>query len=180
MNATNSYHLSEEEIIIAIVDTADLDRFQQQHLAQCSQCRSQIEAMNNDLVHMGRIAESTSPKVTQLFRAPSAGKERTVWLPFGRKLAAGLAVAIACVIVGGLFWQNQLSNRRQQFAREMLEAELLMRQVNVLVENPLPETIMTIGAEGVDKHDEDFFRFLIPDESANATISRNGKKGLIT
>ena len=180
MKATNSYHLSEEEIIIAVVDTADLDRSQQQHLAQCSQCRSQIKAMNDDLTNMGRIAESISPPVTKPFRAPSARKDRMGWLPLGRKLTAGLAVAIACVVVGGLFWQNQLSNRRQQFAREMLEAEQLMHQVNLLVENPLPETIMTIGAEGMDEHDEDFFRFLIPDENANTTISRKGKKGLIT
>ena len=146
MNTTKNYHLNEEEIIMAVVDTADLDLSQQQHISQCSRCRSQIQAMNDDLADMGRIAESTSPKVTRPFRAPSGQPERTGRFRFGRKLAAGLAVTIACVIVAGLFWQNQLSHRRQQFAREMLEAEQLMRQVNVLVENPLPETIMSIGA----------------------------------
>jgi hypothetical protein len=129
---------------------------------------------------MGHIAEATSPLPTKPFRVPETHRARTGWLPFGRKLTAGLAAAVACVIIGGLFWQNQVSNRRQQFAREMLEAEQLMQQVNLLVENPLPETIMTIGVEGIGAHDEDFFKFLIPDESSNTTISRSGKKGLIT
>ena len=179
MKTAENYHLNEEEIIIAVVDAADLDRSQRRHLAECGQCRSQIEAMNGDLNEMARIAEAASPAVQRPFRAKSTEKEGTGWLPFGRRLAVGLAVALACVVVGGV-WQHQLSNRRQQFAREMLEAEQLMHQVNLLVENPLPKTIMTIGAEGTDEHDEEFFRFLIPDESANATISRSGKKGLMT
>jgi len=180
MKPPENIHLDEEEIIMAVVDADDLGRPQQQHLSQCSQCRSQIEAMNDDLTQLGQIAEAASPVVTKPFRAPSTRKEHAGWMPFGRKLATGLAIAVACVIIGGLFWQNQVSNRRQQFAREMAEAEQLMQQVDLLVDNPLPATIMTIGAEGIDEHDEDFFRFLIPDESSNTTISRIGKKGLIT
>lgn len=171
MKPSENYHLNEEEIIMAVVDAEDLGRLQQQHLSQCSRCRSQIEAMNDDLTNMVRIAEAASPVVTKPFRAPATDKRRAGWLPFGRKLSTGLAVVVACVIIGGLFWQNQVSNRRQQFAREMLEAEQLMQQVNLLVENPLPETIMTIGAEGIGEHDEDFFKFLIPDESIHTTIS---------
>jgi predicted anti-sigma-YlaC factor YlaD len=180
MNTAGNDHLSEEEIVAAVVDTADLNRLRQRHLTECGQCRSHVEALTDDLAQMGRIAESASPAVKRPFRAPSKAPERNRRLPFGRKLAAGLAVAVACIVVGGIFWQNQSTRRQQHVAREMQEAEQLMRQVNLLVENPLPQTIMTISAEGLSAHDEDFFRFLIPDESREATLSRSATKGLIT
>lgn len=180
MNTAENSHLNAEEIIRAVVDAADLEGSQRQHLAGCSRCRAQIEALTGDLDKMAQIAEASSPKVTRAFRAPAADAEPRAWLPFGRRLATALAVALACIIVGGLFLQNHLSNRSQRFAREMHEAEQLMRQVNQLVENPLPQTIMNIGAESVAENDEDFFRFLIPDENGDAAISRIWKKGLLT
>lgn len=180
MNTTANNHLSEEEIITAVVDTADLNRLQQQHLTGCSRCRSQIEALSGDLRIMAKIAEASSPAVKRPFRAPATERPGTGWVPFGRKWAAGVAVALACAVIGGLLWQSQLSNQRRQLAREMLEAEQLMRQVDRLVENPLPETVMSIGAEGVAGLDEDFFRFLIPSETGDEAISRIGKKGLLT
>jgi predicted anti-sigma-YlaC factor YlaD len=178
MNSVENNHLSEKEILVAVVDAADLDRPRRQHLAACGHCRSQIEAVTGDLAQMSRIAESTSPAVKRPFRAPPQERARRHRLPFGRRLAAGLAVAVACIIVGGIYWQNQLQQR--QFVQEMAEAEQLMRQVDLLVENPLPQTIMSISAEGLGAHDEDFFRFLIPDESRDSTLSRSAKKGLIT
>jgi hypothetical protein len=180
MNTLKNNHLSEEEIIIAVVDAADLDRPRRQHLAACGPCRSQIEAVTEDLTRMSRIAESTSPAVKRPFRAPIKAQEQDRRRPFGRRLTAGLAVAVACIAIGGIYWQYQSTQRQQQTAREMLEAEQLMRQVNLLVENPLPQTIMSISAEGLGAHDEEFFRFLIPDESGDTTISRSAKKGLIT
>lgn len=178
MNTAGHQHLNEEEIIMAVVDTADLNRPQQKHLADCSRCRSQIEALSGDLSKMAQIAEATSPAITKPFRVPAADSGQTGWLPFGRRLATGLAVAVACIIIGGLYLQNHLDNRSLRFAKEMHEAEQLMRQVDRLVENPLPDTIMTISAEGVVENDEDFFKFLIPDENGDAAISRIGKKGL--
>ena len=180
MNTAEHQHLNEEEIITAVVDTADLDRPQQQHLADCNHCRSQIEALSGDLNKMAQIAEATTPAVTKPFRAPTADGRHTGWLPLGRKLATGLALTVACIIIGGLYLQNHLDNRSMRLAQEMHEAEQLMRQVDQLVENPLPETIMTISAEGVVENDEDFFKFLIPDETGDAAISQNAMKGMLT
>lgn len=180
MNTAKHQHLNEDEIIKAIVDTDDLNRPQQHHLADCSHCRSRIEALSGDLSKMAQIAQATSPAVTRPFRAPAADRGHSGWLPFGRRLATGLAVAVACIIIGGLFLQNHLGNRSLQIAQEMHDAEQLMRQVDRLVENPLPETIMTISAEGAVGNDEDFFKFLIPDENGDAAISRIVKKGMLT
>ncbi len=180
MRTADNLHLNEDEIIMAVVDTTDLDQRQQRHLADCGHCRSQIEALSGDLKKMAQMAEATCPAVTKPFRAPVKDSGALDWLPSGRKLASGLAVAVACIIIGGLYLQSQLSNRSERFARELAEAEQLMLQVDRLVENPLPETIMTISAEGVVEHDEKFFRFLIPDETADAAISGLGKKGLLT
>lgn len=180
MNTAKHQHLNEEEIIMAVVDSADLNRPQQQHLADCNHCRSQIEALSGDLSKMAQLAEATSPVVTKPFRAPAEDRGHTGWRPFGRKLATGLAVTVACIIIGGLYLQNHLDNRSLRFAQEMHEAEQLMRQIDRLVENPLPETIMTISAEGVVENDEDFFKFLIPDENGDAAISRKVTKGMLT
>ena len=173
-------HLDDDQIIKAVVDRADLDRQLQQHLEGCRRCQSQIEALTLDLGKIAHIAAESSPVVKRPFRAPAANKSRVGWLPFGRRLTTGLAVAMACIIVGGLYWQHRADQRSQQIAREMHEAKQLMLQVNRLVENPLPEAIITIGAEGVNDHDEDFFKFLIPDESGDTALSRMRTKGLRT
>ena len=181
MNTAKHQHLNEDEIIKAIVDTDDLNRPQQHHLADCSHCRSRIEALSGDLSKMAQTRTSDKPgghKTVSEHRQRIRGT--TGWLPFGRRLATGLAVAVACIIIGGLFLQNHLGNRSLRIAQEMHDAEQLMRQVDRLVENPLPETIMTISAEGAVGNDEDFFKFLIPDENGDAAISRIVKKGMLT
>ena len=45
----NKSHLGENDILQAVIDDTDLSMLQQQHLQECSQCRSQKERLENEL-----------------------------------------------------------------------------------------------------------------------------------
>jgi hypothetical protein len=61
----------------------------------------------------------------------------------------------------------------------MVEAERLMTQVNMLVENALPQVYLDIVGETSLNLDEDFMDFLIPTNESAARIPASAKKGSI-
>ncbi|MCK5202848.1 MAG: hypothetical protein KAR15_03210, partial [Desulfobacterales bacterium] len=64
-------------------------------------------------------------------------------------------------------------------AQDMVEAERLMTQVNILVENALPQVYLDIVGETSLNLDEEFMDFLIPTNESAARISASAKKGSI-
>ena len=61
----------------------------------------------------------------------------------------------------------------------MVEAEKLMTEINVLVENALPQVYLDIVADTDLKLDDDFIDFLIPTSEDDPKISALAKKGSI-
>lgn len=173
--ATN--HLDENALIAGLVDPAELHEDQRRHLADCPRCRAQIEALSGDLEKMARVAEILSPKPAGPIRAPWESPRRAARTPFARRFAIGLALATVCLLLGGLYWQDLMDRRH---ARGMIEARQLMREINALVENPLPPAVMALSPDSGTANDEDFFKFLIPEEPGKPALSRIGEKGLRT
>lgn len=170
--ATN--HLDENALIAGLVDPAELHEDQRRHLADCSRCRAQIEALSGDLEKMARIAERLSPRPAGPLRAPWESSRPPARPSFARRFAIGLALATVCLLLGGLYWQDLMDRRH---ARGMIEARQLMREINALVENPLPPAVMALSPESGAANDEDFFKFLIPEEPGKPALSRIGEKG---
>jgi hypothetical protein len=148
-------HLGEDHILQAVIDDTDLSMLQQQHLAECSQCQSHRERLENELKHLGQLAERYAPEPLRRINVAD-DRARS---PFSIRRFAVSAAA--------------------DLAQDMVEAERLMTEVNVLVENALPQVYLDIVGETNLNMDEDFIDFLIPPYEGAPRISALAKKGSI-
>ena len=174
----NEPHLGEDDVLQAVIDDTDLSKLQQQHLAECPRCRSQRERLENELTHLGQTAERYAPEP---LRRITVAHDK-VRAPFSIRGFAFSAAAVAAVII--VVWATFLIRSQQQgrignLAQNMVEAERLMTEINVLVENALPQVYLDIVGDTNLNLDEDFIDFLIPTNEDAPKISALAKKGPI-
>ena len=174
----NEPHLAEDRILQAVIDDTDLSTLQQQHLAECSRCQSHRERLKNELTHLGQLAERYAPEPLRRINVADDNAR----LPLLIRRFAVCAAAVAAVII--VVWATFLLRSQQQggidnLAQNMVEAERLMTEVNVLVENALPQVYLDIVGETNLNMDEDFIDFLIPTSEDTHRISVFAKKGSI-
>jgi predicted anti-sigma-YlaC factor YlaD len=174
----DAFHLNEDDILQAVIEEADLSELQQQHLAECSQCRLNKERLENELAHLGQLAERYAPEPRR--RVTLA--ENKIQSPFlFRQFAFGAAAVAAVIIVvwAAILIRGQQPGNVGNLAQNMVEAERLMTEINVLVENALPQVYLDIVGETNFNTDEDFIDFLIPTNGSAPRISALAKKGSI-
>jgi predicted anti-sigma-YlaC factor YlaD len=174
----NEPHLEENDILQAVIDNTDLSVLQQQHLVECSQCRSSKQRLEQELARMGQLAERYAPKPQRRIIVA----EQKVRSPLLNRRFAFSAAAVAAVILvvwGTFLIRNQQQGSIGNLAQNMVEAERLMTQINVLVENALPQVYLDIVGETNLNLDEDFMDFLIPTPEGTPRISAFTKKGSI-
>ena len=169
-------HLAEDHILQAVIDDTDLSTLQQKHLAQCSRCQSHRQRLENELAHLGQLAERYAPEPLRRINVADDNAR----LPLLIRRIAVSAAAVAAVII--VVWATFLLRSQQQggidnLAQNMVEAERLMTEVNVLVENALPQVYLDIVGETNLNMDEDFIDFLIPNYEGVPQISALVKKG---
>ncbi|MGW8303846.1 MAG: hypothetical protein ACWGNO_17335 [Desulfobacterales bacterium] len=175
----NEPHLTEDHILQAVIDDTDLSTLQQQHLAQCSRCQSHRQRLENELTHLGRLAERYAPQ--PLRRITVADDKARSPLLIRRFAVSAAAVAAVIIIVWAAFLlRSQQQGGIDNLAQNMVEAERLMTEVNVLVENALPPVYLDIVGETNLNMDEDFIDFLIPPYEGVPQISALAKKGSIS
>jgi hypothetical protein len=174
----NEPHLAEDHILQAVIDETDLSTLQQQHLAECSRCRSHRERLENELTHLGRLAERYAPE--PLRRITVVQDKVPSGFSIRRFAFSAAAVAAVIIVVWATFLiRSQQPGRIGNLAQDMVEAERLMTEVNVLVENALPQVYLDIVGETNLNLDEDFIDFLIPTYEGVPQISALAKKGSI-
>jgi hypothetical protein len=174
----NVFHLSEDDILQAVIDEADLSVLQRQHLVECSRCRSSKERTENELMHLGQLAERFTPE--PLRRVTLAkDKIRAPFLIRGFVLGAAAAALIIIVVWAAFLTQSPPPGNVGNLAQNMVEAERLMTEIDGLVENALPPGYLDIVGETRSSQDQDFMDFLIPDNGSTPRISAVGKKGSI-
>ena len=178
IHSSDEPHLAEDHILQAVIDDTDLSALQQQHLAQCSRCQSQRERLKKELIHLGQLAERYAPQPLRRINVT----DDSVRSPFSIRGFAFSAAAVAAVII--VVWATFLIRSQQQgrignLAQDMVEAETLMTEINVLVENALPQVYLDIVGETNMNLDEDFIDFLIPTNEDVQRISASAKKGSI-
>jgi len=174
----NEPHLAENEILQAVIDDIDLSDPQKGHLAQCPRCRSQKEQLEHELARLGQLAKRYSPapqrRITLVER-----KERSFFFSRGFVFGAATVAAAVLVILGAFLIRSQQHGNVGNLAKNMVEVERLMTQVNALVENALPPVYLDIVGETDLNADEDFFDFLIPTTDEAHKISALAEKGPI-
>ncbi len=175
----DAIHLAEDDILQAVIDDADLSALQKQHLAECFRCRSNKERLESELTNLGQLAERYAPEP---LRRVSLAKDK-IWSPFLiRRFAFGAAAAAAAIIVvwAAFLIKGPPPGSVGNLAQNMVEAERLMTEINVLVENALPQVYLDIVGETNTNLDEDFIDFLIPTKGGAPRISALAKKGSLS
>ena len=171
-------HLAENDILQAVIDAADLSDLQRMHLAQCSRCRAQKEQLEQELARLGKLAKRYSPAPQKRIIVVER-KDRSVFFSWGFAFSAAAVAAAILVMLGTFFIRSQHHGTDGNLAQNMLEAEKLMSEVNVLVENALPPVYLDIVGETDLSADEDFLDFLIPITDGAPSISALAEKGSI-
>jgi hypothetical protein len=174
----NEPHLGEEDMLQAVIDDSDLSALQQQHLAECSECRSQRERLENQLAHMGQMAERYAPEPMRRITV-AHDKVRSPFSIRGFAFSAAAVAAVIIVVWATFLIRSQQQGRIENLAQNMVEAEKLMTEINVLVENALPQVYLDIAADTNLNLDEEFIDFLIPTNEDDPRISAFAKKGSI-
>ena len=174
----NKPHLEEDDILQAVIDDTDLSVQQQQHLAECSQCRVSKERLEHELTRLGQLAERYAPKPQKRIIVAEQ-KVRWPLLNWKTAFSAAAVAAVILIVWGTVLIQNQQQGTIGNLAQDMVEAERLMTQIDMLVENALPQVYLDIIGETSLSLDEDFMDFLIPIDEGAARISTLAKKGSI-
>ena len=170
MSFYKSVHLSEDQLITAVVGEGDLSPSSREHLTACPRCRDEKVQLARDLVQIGRWAEHYAPSSKQKVLIP-ASEYRSVF-PWPRHCKAVFGMVLsAMLLVVFVWWLGNLGitpeNGLEMAAYENLEAERLMIEVNMLTENALPAVYMEITGEShveesYTDFDEEFMQFVIP------------------
>ncbi|MEJ2099173.1 MAG: hypothetical protein P8X68_04265 [Desulfobacterales bacterium] len=175
----NELHLTENDILQAVIDDTDLSDRQKAHLAQCIHCRSLKEQLEKELARLGQLAKRYSPspqrRITVFER-----KERSPFFAWRFALSAAAIVAVILVVLGTFLIRNQQQRSIGNLAQNMVEAERLMTEVNVLVESALPPVYLDIIGETDSSTEEDFIDFLIPSTDGAPRTSAWAEKGSVS
>jgi hypothetical protein len=162
-------HLGEDHILQAVIDDTDLSTLQQQHLAECPRCQSHRERLENELTHLGQLAEHYAPEPLRRINVTD-DKIRSPLSIRGFAFSAAAVAAVIIVVWATFLIRSQQQGRIGNLAQDMVEAERLMTEINVYLD--------IVGETNLDL-DEDFIDFLIPTNEGVPRISALAKKGSI-
>jgi len=165
MNSNNIHHLDENQLIQAVVDASDLPITVQAHLAACRHCQNSKQSFERELTNLGQLARQFAPKPQRRISLP-VQKTRSRFSNFRdwrSIIAAAATVAVVFVVVWGInIARNGSEHRTANRVAEMQAAKQLMTEVDMLVDNALPNFYLEISGEKNPDYDEEFYQFLIP------------------
>ena len=177
MNKDNGSHLSEEQIYKAIIDKSQLLPSENEHLSDCSECRTAVESFEKDLKLLGQTAERFVPLPKKRMVLHEKIGKNFLW---GRRTSFAAAITILFFVITMhsdsmklLFYKTDIANS------ELYSEDILMTEVNNLVENSLPAKYLFISDEENTDYDEDFLDFIVPSVD-DGVLSGTEKGGYIS
>jgi hypothetical protein len=158
-------HLSEDDLIIASIDAADLSYEMREHLDNCPTCSSEITRLETQMGKLGEIASrlSPSPKRKIVLEEKSFGSPQGSIRNWGLILKPAAAVAMVAIVAAWFFVFKVVPQQGvADLLQEMVEDERLMTEISLLEENPMVETFLEISTEGDSVLSEEFIDFINP------------------
>ena len=159
-------HLSEEQLICAVVQEDDLGQVAKNHLLACSRCKTEKERFEHDLNSLSRLAKDFTPKPVK--RPAPDLKDKKMLRPFRPITAAGLAIMFLLV---ALWWtdpKEPLENTMySQVLQEMEEDIDLMEKIEMLESLALSGMVMETNGEPYGQLNEEFLNFVVPFENGS-------------
>ena len=177
MNKQNGFHLSEDQIYKAVIDKSQLLPSENEHLSDCSKCRTALESFQNDLKLIGQTAERfvPLPKRRKILYEKTDKNSLFGW---GTSFAAAITILFFVITMHSDSIKLLFSNKTDIVNSEIYSEEILMTEVNNLVENSLPAKYLFISDEENLDYDEDFIDFVVPsiDDDLLSVIKKGGYK----
>ena len=180
MKIDNEYHLDENQLIQAVVDSNDLPAPVQAHLAACRQCLAGTQSFEQELASLGSMAERYAPKPQRPIRLPVHESKSKFGTFLNWRNAVGAVATAAAVII--VFWGTTVVRNLSDYGTdgsttELMEAKRLMTEVNMLIDNALPPLYLEISGEHHPDYDMEFFEFIIPQIENETLTSDRWKRG---
>lgn len=146
-------HLSKGELIRSIVDESNLSPARRDHLAECGSCRNERSRLEGELNSFADMASALVPPMRKTVMLPASEPARRA-RPVGLRLALGSALAAGIMVIAavGIFIHGipgrepNIANEQAALQQETASDELLMKEVNQLVDNPLPQAWADMGS----------------------------------
>jgi hypothetical protein len=153
------FHLTDDELLRAMIDPLDLDAARQAHLHSCRHCRRQTEDLTARYRRLGQMARGMTPEPRQAFRVPADHAPGRRWY---LKPAMALGVMGVLVFVVTL-WRpfTRISPTPPPMVAEKFENDArLMEEIDALVEDALPEKYRQLAGLPGDRSLEDLDAFI--------------------
>jgi hypothetical protein len=152
-------HLTDDELLRAMIDASDLDTARQAHLHSCRHCRRQTGELTDRYRRLGQVAGEMAPEPRQAFRVPEDNAPGHRWY-----LKPAMALGVMGVLVFAVtLWRpfTRISPTPTPMVAEKLENDdRLMDEIDALVEDALPETYRQLAALPGDRSVEDLDAFI--------------------
>ncbi len=152
-------HLSEDQILLSLVDETDLSEQKQSHLLACPVCQEKKTALMSELERMGEMAKHFAPLPQQKPMLPL----RESWhLRFRLPIfAAGLAVILLIAFLGSMSLFTDSSKQMTARVSTEREADLPLMD-DLLEESAMPEYYLDIAVDSSSYFDDEFLNFVVP------------------
>ncbi len=146
MNRQSMAHLNYDQLLQALVDTADLGDAARDHLEACPACRRQVKRLTQRYDRMGQMAKQLAPEPAHAFRIPAQQSAAKRWL---LKPALAMGMVAALIMVFTIWWPQHIDISRGPEMRATLDRDMddqLMAEIDDLVVDALPETYQELAS----------------------------------
>ena len=184
MKKDHPHHLTEDQIVAAVVAENDLPAHLQAHLSFCRECSIKKDSFSQDLFHLGQKAVEMAPAISGRIRLP---EKKRVFI-FNRHFKNALAVCAASIFIFLTVWNFDWESKPdfQEAQIEQQDTAIFMAEIKGLVENALPREYQDIAGTADFGFQVDFMQYIVPgseslykksDENQNEKTD-NHKKGV--
>ena len=180
MKQPEDHHLTDEELIVAMVDAADLSTSRRSHLDDCRHCRQALAAAQAPLDRIGALAERHTPAPSHPVRIDSRSSHPEKRI----RRRAGVAMAIAAMGLVVVVWTTTVGHDPSRFAGGSesggeTDDMVFMAEVGQLIDDPLPDRYRRLIGIELNDSEDDFMDFIVPTLTGHTpTTSRHPEKGV--
>lgn len=159
----NDEHITQDELVMVVVDQGSLMPAQQAHLRACPVCRSESERLARDLTGLGNMAKAVAPPMQTTIMLPEAKVAKPA-RPWGLRLAYGSALAAALVVLmlAVPFSRITPNGKLEVVYQDMLSDAELMLDIDSIQDNPMPQSWSALDDQDDEAQDEDFMDGIAP------------------